>query len=172
MCFFFFSVYTAQSACPEWLWSGVGFRLDDGVYSEDRVTRILKQQRALPWRTLTLHFFSLFTYTICPLTSPQHLLPSSAFLFAYFSNLSLPSVASKVLIFHGKSFSHLWVLVIFDLPLTGSGWAGWAGWTLEVQEVALAGVPPPPALALLTQRPASWCLKTTGDRWALIDSWS
>lgn len=46
-------VYTAQSARPDWLWSGVGFRLDDRVYREDRVTLILKQQRASSRRTLT-----------------------------------------------------------------------------------------------------------------------
>ncbi|KAG7220338.1 hypothetical protein INR49_010174 [Caranx melampygus] len=43
----------AQSARPDRLWSGVGFRLDDRVYREDRVTQSLKQHWAFPRCTLT-----------------------------------------------------------------------------------------------------------------------
>lgn len=53
VCSVFVFVYTAQSARPDWLWSGVGFRLDDRVYREDRVTQYLKQQWAFPRCTLT-----------------------------------------------------------------------------------------------------------------------
>lgn len=30
-----------ETASPDRLWSGVGFRLDDRVYEEDRVTKFL-----------------------------------------------------------------------------------------------------------------------------------
>ena len=39
--------YTVPRAQTDWLWSGVGFKLDDRVYREDRVTQILKQQGPL-----------------------------------------------------------------------------------------------------------------------------
>lgn len=47
VCLFVCFYYTLQSARPDWLWSGVGFRLDDRVYREDRVAEILKQQQQL-----------------------------------------------------------------------------------------------------------------------------
>lgn len=39
---------------PDWLWSGVGFRLDDRVCREDRLTPFLKQQLILWLKTTPL----------------------------------------------------------------------------------------------------------------------
>lgn len=108
MCRVLWFVYSAQSARPDRLWSGVGFRLDDRVYREDRVTQILKQQRASPRRTLTgsdsafaadllpfllsvrIHFPSPFL----TLLAPPLLLSTSS--FPSLSNFSVPSVASTL----------------------------------------------------------------------------
>lgn len=41
MCSFHVLCHLLQSVPPDWLWSGVGFRLDDRVCREDRVTHVL-----------------------------------------------------------------------------------------------------------------------------------
>ncbi|KAL3969647.1 Ras-related protein Rap-1A [Sarotherodon galilaeus] len=43
-----------ETASPDRLWSGVGFRLDDRVYKEDRVTKFLRQQQQQAFPRCTL----------------------------------------------------------------------------------------------------------------------
>lgn len=84
---------TVQSARPDWLWSGTGFRLDDRVYREDRVTHPLKLQQDSPPHTLTGTDSALHYAILCVLFLPLSLLspppscPHHPFLF--FFSLSL-----------------------------------------------------------------------------------
>lgn len=90
---------TVQSARPDWLWSGTGFRLDDRVYREDRVTHPLKLQQDSPPHTLTgtdsaLHY-AILCVLFLPLSllSPPSFLPTSSFPLLLLS-LSLHSSTS------------------------------------------------------------------------------
>lgn len=156
---------SAQSARPDWLWSGVGFRLDDRVYREDRVTQFLRQQWTFPSCTLT---DSAIPFSWPP-SPPPFDTPSLPFIFLSLSSLlssCLFSFASIHWLLKWNDFSLLWVLLTFVtcLPL-GPVWAGWADWNHRVPGVGLVEAPPLPAPALLTQRPVSWCFRTIGDRW-------
>lgn len=152
MCITYFVFVSVQSAHPDWLWSGVGFRLDDRVYREDGVTHILRHIDVY-WQCWPP---ALFRHTF-PLSIL--FLPSLLLILSFWFLLVL------YLLWHKwESSSIPWVLLTC-LPL-GPVWAGWAGWNRRVPGVGPVGAPHPPAPARQTQRPVSWCLKTTGDRWA------
>lgn len=83
-----------ETASPDRLWSGVGFRLDDRVYEEDRVTKFLQQQQAFPRCTLSgidsLHSRPLSPLLCCDTLSLPFLpfflhfsFPLSHFLFSF-----------------------------------------------------------------------------------------
>lgn len=93
-----FVFVSVQSARPDWLWSGVGFRLDDRVYREDRVTQFLRQQWVFPRH--------LLTGSASPFSWP----PSPPSLFGY----TLPSPLSSFSSPLSSSFSHhLFLFLLF-----------------------------------------------------------
>lgn len=99
------------------------------------------------------------------LSLPLHPPPPPPHIIISFSSLLI----SFCLLLHLHSDLFTGTLLVFEFVTClslGPVWAGWAGWTRGVLGVGPAGAPPPPAPALLTRRPASWYLRTTGDRWA------
>lgn len=125
------------------------------------------------WQQLTsFPYFSVRTEISLPLlpfsSSPPPPPSHSIFSFSSPSNFPYPLFCLYSDLFTGTPSFIIELLWPLTCHLLGPIWAGWAGWTLGVLEVGRDAAPPPPAPALLTRRPASWCFRTTGDKWVEV----